>query len=106
MREVAAEFAALGENLEAAALSDAGDNAARLQSLFVEIEAFWSVFETQDATDLARSAQEGAGTVIDAADEDDAEAAEAGLDAIQRTCGTCHNAHREAMPDGSFRIKP
>jgi hypothetical protein len=106
MRDVASSFGALRENLEAEAFSDFAEDAARLESLFAEVEDFWAVFETQDAIELAISAQQGAHDVASAAADNDAESARAGFAMIQRTCESCHTAHREEMPDGSFRIKP
>ena len=106
MREVASSFGDLRENLESEAFSDVARDAARLESLFAEVEDFWAVFETEDAIELAISAQQGAHEVASAADDKDAETAREGFATIQRTCGSCHTAHREEMPDGSFRIKP
>ena len=80
-------------------------DATKLQGLFKETEAFWAKFNTHDAMDFAKNAQDGAEQVIAAAKANDPRKAQAAYAAIQKNCGTCHFSHREETGKG-FLIRP
>lgn len=105
MQDIRTTYRSLGENLEANAAPEAVNNAALLEGLFREIEAFWTRLETQDAMGFAREAAEAAATIAASTGEEDFEAAQAPYEVIGDSCGSCHNAHREQIEEG-FRIKP
>jgi cytochrome c556 len=83
----------------------AAQDAIKLQGLFKETEAFWAKFDTHDAMNFAKSAQDGADQVAAAAKGNDPKKAQAAYAAIQKNCGTCHFTHREETGKG-FLIKP
>jgi len=85
----------------AAAVSDA----AKLQSLLKQIQDFWASFETEDAVDLAKNAQDGAAKVIDKIKSKDFDAAQEVFGTIREACRDCHFSHRETTNKG-FIIKP
>jgi cytochrome c556 len=97
--------AAAPANWDPAVRDAAAQDAAKLQGLFKETEAFWAKFETHDAMDFAKSAQDGAEQVAAAAKANDPRKAQAAYAAIQKNCGTCHFSHREETGKG-FLIKP
>jgi hypothetical protein len=80
-------------------------DATKLQGLFKETETFWAKFDTHDAMNFAKSAQDGADQVAAAAKANDPKKALAAYAAIQKNCGTCHFTHREETGKG-FLIKP
>jgi cytochrome c556 len=106
MKDVGPAYANLKKNLDASAFSAAADDAAKLESLFKETESFWSAFKTKDALDFAKNAQAAAHTAGLAAKDNNAQKAQAAYAAIGKSCKGCHDSHREAMPDKTFKIKP
>jgi len=85
----------------AAALEDA----AKLQGLLKQIQEFWASFDTNDAVDLAKSAQDGAATVVDKVKGKDFDAAQVAFGTIREACRDCHFSHRQTTGNG-FIIKP
>ena len=105
MKDVGTTFDALRQNLDgknAAAASDAE----RLAQLFQETEDFWTPFRTKDAIEAAKGARELAAVVATAVRAKDIEKAKTAASGLGRFCTSCHNAHREQMPDKSYRIRP
>jgi cytochrome c556 len=105
MKDVGARFASLKKNLDANSAPAAAQDAAKLQGLFTETEAFWTPLETQDAINFAKSARDAAAAVGAAAKGNDVKAAQASYSVIQKSCANCHFAHREETGKG-FLIKP
>jgi cytochrome c556 len=95
MKDVGATFASLKKNLDANSAPAAAQDAAKLQGLFTETEAFWTPLETQDAINFAKSARDAAAAVGAAAKGNDVKAAQASYSVIQKSCANCHFAHRE-----------
>jgi len=105
MKDVGATFASLKKNLDANSGAAAAEDAAKLQALFTETEAFWAPLNTGDAVGFAKSAREASVAAATAAKGNDIKAAQASYTAIQKNCGNCHFAHREDTGKG-FLIKP
>ena len=105
MKDVSATFTSLKKNLDENSGTPAADDAAKLQRLFTETEAFWAPLDTQDAVNFAKRAREAATALGAAAKGNDIKAAQASYTAIQKSCGGCHFAHREDTGKG-FLIKP
>ena len=80
-------------------------DAATFKENFSKIEAFWTQKKVDDAVKLAKTGHEGAEDLEKAAKAKD----DAGIMAAQMkiggTCGGCHMAHREQLPDKTFEIK-
>jgi hypothetical protein len=83
----------------------AQQDAAKLQGLLKEIQNFWASFETEDAVDLAKNAQDAAAKVIDKVKTKDFDAAQEAFGTIRESCRDCHFSHRETTNNG-FVIKP
>ena len=105
MKDVGATWANLKKNLDANSAAEAAADAAKLQALFTETEAFWAPLETGDAVGFAKNARNGAAAVETAAKGKDIKAAQAAYSAVQKNCGSCHLAHREDTGKG-FVIRP
>jgi cytochrome c556 len=106
MKDVAAAYASVKKNLDAGAGPAAAADAAKLEGLFKETEAFWTQFKTKDALDAAKGAQQGAAAIAAAARANNIQKAQASYAGVGKFCAACHTSHREQMPDKSFRIKP
>jgi cytochrome c556 len=80
-------------------------DAVNLKVNFAKVEAFWTYKKAADAIDFAKAGGKAATALGSAAmAKDDAGIAAATM-AIAPTCGGCHMAHREALPDKTFEIK-
>ena len=106
MRDIASTFDTLRKDLDGGNMATAAADAARLERLFREIEEFWTSFKTIDAIDAAKGAREASTAVAAAARDKDLPKARTAVSGLGRFCATCHNSHREQMPDKSYRIKP
>ena len=105
MKDVGATFANLKKNLDGNSAASAAADAAKLQALFAETEAFWAPLETGDAVGFAKNARNAAAAVETAAKGNDIKAAQTAYSAVQKNCGNCHFAHREDTGKG-FLIRP
>ena len=105
MKDVGATFANLKKNLDMNSAAAAATDAAKLEGLFMETEAFWAPLNTGDAVGFAKGAREASGAVGAAAKRNDIKSAQASYAVIQKSCANCHFAHREDTGKG-FVIKP
>jgi cytochrome c556 len=105
MKETNAAAQSLRKSIPAKDYDAVAKTAATLQTLFAGTEEFWT---NRKADDAVAAAKEGAKAATDletaakAKNDDDMAAAAKTLTA---TCKTCHDAHRERLPDGSSEIK-
>ena len=106
MKDVNATFASLKKNLDANSMASAAEDAGKLQSLFKETEVFWSAFKTKDAIEYSKTGQADAQAVASAAQAGNGQKAQGAYSSIGKSCKGCHDAHRELMPDKSFKIRP
>jgi hypothetical protein len=105
MKQIASTFRSLQINNKAMNHTDGEREAGRLARWFADIQGYWeakkikdAVAEAQIAIDAAREI-ESASKSMNMSTLDDAEKRLAG------TCQNCHNAHRETLADGTFRIR-
>ena len=106
MKDVGPTFASLKKNLDENSGAAAAEDAAKLEKLFMETEAFWAPLNTRDAVGYAKSAREASAAAGAAAKNNDIKAAQASYSVIQKNCGNCHLAHREDSGKDSFIIRP
>src|SRR5262249_53094237 len=93
MKDVGSTFASLKKNLDSNSEAAAAIDAAKLEGLFTETEAFWMPLETKDAVGYAKGARDAATAVGTAIKGNDMKAAQASYAAIQKNCANCHFAH-------------
>ena len=105
MKDVSSTFASLKKNLDANSGAAAAADAAKLEGLFTETEAFWAPLDTKDAVGFAKGARDAAAAVTAAAKQNDMKTAQASYSVIQKNCANCHFAHREDTGKG-FLIRP
>src|SRR6516162_5981745 len=105
MKDVGATFASLKKNLDENSGTPAADDAAKLERLFTDTEAFWAPLDTQDAVNFAKRARDAAAAVGAAAKGNNMKAAQTSYSVIQKSCANCHFAHREETGKG-FLIRP
>ena len=106
MKDVATASAALRKSVDTSDFTASAEQARRLEQLFKETEDFWTRFKTRDAIDAAAGARELSASIASAANAKDASKMKTAVGGLGRFCTACHDAHREQMPDKSYRIRP
>ena len=108
MKEVQPTFGGITTGMQGSRTMSAVDvakNADKLQGLFKEVSAFMQGKSISDAVGFANDAANAAAELSKAAKANDADAMFAAQKTIQKQCATCHAAHREQLPDKSFKLK-
>jgi Ankyrin repeat len=105
MKEVAMQAAALRKALTSASEDDTANAAARLEAVFKEVQAFWAAKKLEYATTEASNAVAAAQAVSKAVAAHDMDTAGLAAQKVNGSCTACHAAHRERLPDGTFKIK-
>ena len=85
--------------------ADVAKNADKLQDLFGKVNVFMKEHKIDDATAWAADAAVAAGDLSKAAKANDFEAMKVSAAKVAKACGTCHAAHREQLPDKTFKLK-
>ena len=80
--------------------------AEKLQKLFSQAEAFFKTKNADDAVKLAKAQQESASAIIKFAQANNLDGAQEPIKTLKGRCQVCHMAHREQLPDKTFRFKP
>jgi cytochrome c556 len=80
-------------------------HASTLKTLFENTEAFWTNRKTDDAIGFAKAGSKAAADLAAAAKAKNDEGVTAQSKALLASCKSCHDAHRERLPDGSSEIK-
>jgi hypothetical protein len=120
MRELNALDTSLRNNIEEVARADlervllfettmkARDEAARLEEILANVLAFWEEKKTKGAITLSREALAEAANISKALaviDLHSPSVATLAQERLNKICSSCHAAHREKRPDGTFSIK-
>ena len=85
--------------------AEAAENAEKIAGLYADMKDFWTKRNVQDAVQSTEEGRTAALQLASAAKAGDAEKAEASFKALSGTCRGCHTAHRERLPDGTYKIK-
>ena len=106
MKEIGASVGATRKAIEGQNAEIAKTNAAKMGTLFADVQAFWKSRNVQDAADTAGEAMKHAKAVEAAADAKDFTKATESAKMLQGQCASCHMKYRDKGPDGNYRIKP
>lgn len=91
-----------GKAKDAAAI---GQSAAKIEDIFGKTQAFWDEKKWDDAIKMNQDQVVTAKALSAAAATGDWEKIRAANGALSAGCKSCHDAHREKLPDGTYRIK-
>ena len=105
MKDVASAFGALRKSADASDFAGSLEHSQRLERLFKETKDFWTTFKTKDAIDAAVGAKE-LSAIAAAANAKEAQKMKTAAGGLGKFCTSCHDSHREQMPDKSYRIRP
>jgi hypothetical protein len=105
MKTIGGSTGGVKKNLEAQNFEGAVTDARKIEGAFKQVAAYWEDKKDGAAVELARTGQDAAAKVVASASIKDSEQATMALKVIQGTCHGCHEAHREKLADGTFKIK-
>lgn len=104
MRVSAAAKAAAAKAMQAEEYDEVEKQAAAIVEAFPVIEKYWSA-RSPDVLPMARVASKAASDLRVSAQQRSLEGMEVSAKDLTAACTACHDAHRQAMPDGTFEIK-
>lgn len=84
---------------------DAVRNAERIGGVYENMIGFWRQRNTADAVKWSEEGKSAAVQLASAASANDPDKAKTAFGKLAETCKGCHDAHRERLPDGKYRIK-
>jgi cytochrome c556 len=93
------------KDVEAKDYGAVAKDAATLKELLAGTEEFWTKRKAEDAVAAAKAAAKAATDLEEAAKARNDEGVAASAKALNAACKTCHDAHRERLPDGTSEIK-
>ena len=106
MKEIAVRMESLKKGIDSKTAVDAANDAERLQALFIRAAGIFRANGAVKAADSAR-ANVGLGSEITrAVNGGNFDAAAKAAGALQKSCKTCHDRHREQLPDKTYKFKP
>ena len=105
MKDTNVAAQSLRKDVEAKDYNAIAKDAATLKALFAGTEEFWTKRNAEDAVAAAKAAGKAAEDLESAAKAKNEEGIIASAKAVNGACKTCHDAHRERLPDGTSEIK-
>lgn len=105
MKSIAATNGSLRKTVEAKEGDETAASAEKLAGLFEKVRGHFEEHKMQDAIDFATHGHDAAMDLSAAAKAGEWDKASADLKTIGGTCQGCHAAHREKLPDGTFKMK-
>jgi hypothetical protein len=105
MKDTNAAAQSLRKSVEAKDYEAVSKDAATLKTLFGSTEEFWTKRNAEDAVAAAKAGVKAATDLETAAKAKNEAGVADAAKTLQGTCKTCHDAHRERLPDGTSEIK-
>jgi hypothetical protein len=105
MKQVGPANTALRGDIDKMDAAVTKERAALLKSMFTQTEAFWKAKGKPEPTQLAHDAFKDAEALETAVTAGNWDQARTAAGSLGQKCGGCHRTYREAMDDGTFRIK-
>jgi cytochrome c556 len=99
------QHAAVLRKLSAKTGDDAAANAEQIAKLYGSMKTFWAKRNVEDAVKWSDEGMAAAAELASAAKAGDTARADAAFKSLSGTCRSCHTAHREKLPDGTYKIK-
>ena|SRR5688572_23187599 len=105
MKEIGPAATALNAAVTGNVAADVATNAAKLQTLFTETEAFMKSKNATKGVEMAKEAAAHANEAAKAAKAGNLDGSKAAAGKIKGTCKGCHELFREKDPSGGFKYK-
>jgi cytochrome c556 len=105
MKDVGATSGKMRMDMMGGSAADVAADAQKLQQDFTQAEGFFKAMKAEDAVDMSKANVDAAAAVAKAAKANDMDAAKAAAGTINKSCKACHDVHREALPDKTYKFK-
>lgn len=105
MKTAGASFGALRKSVAAKDAPATEQAAEKLAAAFPTVRAHFEEHKMQDGIEFASTAEKASKSIDEAAKAGNWEQASADLKTLGGQCQGCHAAHREKLPDGTFKMK-
>lgn len=105
MKTILPTQGSLRKNVEAKNADGVKADAAKLEAIFKTSEDFWTEKKVDDAIAWSKQGKEGAAEIGKLAATGEWEKIPDAQKKVGATCSACHNAHREKLPEGGYKIK-
>ena len=105
MKDISEATKSLKGNMEAKNFEAVAKDAATIKGLFETNHKFWEARKAADAIAAASDGLKAVDALATAAKAKNEAGVADAAKAVNGTCKTCHDAHRERLPDGSSEIK-
>ena len=105
MKQVGPANTALRGDIDKMDAAVTKERAVLLKNMFTQTEAFWKAKGKPEPTQLAHDATKDAEALEAAVTAGNWDQARTAAGSLAQKCGGCHRTYREAMDDGTFRIK-
>lgn len=105
MKEIGPAYAALQRDNAAMNHPDGIKQAQLISDRFKDVQAYWEAKKAPDAVAAAKDAAAAADATVKASEVMDMTALTTAQQKLGASCQACHQAHRETLPDKTYRIK-
>ncbi|MCX6604247.1 MAG: cytochrome c [Acidobacteria bacterium] len=105
MKKAGKTMGPLKKALDANNFADAKPGADALVGIYDVTEKFWKERKADDAIQSAMTGKAAAAALVAAVAAEKSDDARAAFGKLAGTCKGCHEAHREKLEDGKYKIK-
>lgn len=105
MKEVGRLAKGFKDNAQAKNAAAVEKDSARVAEIYKEMAAFWTARKMDDAAKWSGESSAAATATATSAKAGDWEKVKTSWNAVNKNCKSCHEAHREKLPDGGYKIK-
>lgn len=105
MKQVGPANTALRGDIDKMDVALTKEHAGLLKRMFIETENFWKTKNKPEPTQMSRDAVKDAEALEAAVAAGNWDQARTHAGSLAQKCGGCHRTYREAMEDGTYRIK-
>jgi len=105
MKTIMPTQGSLRKNIEAKNAEGVKADAEKLEAIFKTSEDFWKERKADDAVEWSKTGKAGAAEIGKLAAAGEWEKIPDAQKIVGSTCSACHNAHREKLPEGGYKIK-
>jgi cytochrome c556 len=105
MKDTNTNFASLRKTVAAKQGPETTAAAEKMAGIFDHVRAHFEEHHLDDGVNFAKTGHDAAKDLAAAANAGDWDKASADVKTLGSACQGCHAAHREKLPDGSFKMK-
>lgn len=105
MKQIGPTFMNLQKDNASMNHAQGAKDAQMLADWFKQVQTYWEAKKVEDAVGFAKSAAAAADATVKASASMDMATLGDAQKTLAGACQSCHSAHRERLPDGSFKIK-